>query len=274
VLAITSFNPTSGCVGSTVTISGSAFTTATSVTFSGISATFVVNNDGEIDATVPAGATTGAISIMTSEGCSTTSSTDFTVVSCGGVIVNLKLFLQGYYLGAGMMNPVLANQFVPGATGLETDTIYVELRDAGTPSTIVDATTAVLMTNGTATAAFSTASPGSYWIAVRHRNTVQTWSGAPVSVPAVYDFTTSAGQAFFGNMIDQFGEGIYSFYTGDLNQDEFIDIFDFPQYDIDNQSFVAFVYAATDFNGDGFVDIFDFPVYDNNNQNFIFSLHP
>ena len=75
-------------------------------------------------------------------------------------------------------------------------------------------------------------------------------------------------------MIDPFNEGIWSFYTGDVNQDEFIDIFDFPDYDLDNQNFVAFEYKATDFNGDGFVDIFDFPIYDGNNQNFIFAIHP
>jgi hypothetical protein len=57
-------------------------------------------------------------------------------------------------------------------------------------------------------------------------------------------------------------------YSGDFNQDGFVDIFDFPAYDAANQSGGAFdgTYVATDLNGDGFVDIFDFPIYDANNQ--------
>ena len=188
-------------------------------------------------------------------------------------ILNLKAFLQGYYIGSGAMQPVLANQFVAGATGLESDTIYVELHDAMNPSTLIASTTALLMTDGSAVASFK-ANAGSYYVAIKHRNTIQTWSAAPVALPSTYDFTTSADQAFFGNMIDVYGENIWSFYTGDLNQDDFIDIFDFPAYDFDNQNFVAFAYANTDMNGDGFVDIFDFPIFDFNNQNFVFAMYP
>ena len=188
-------------------------------------------------------------------------------------ILNLKAFLQGYYIGSGAMQPVLANQFVAGASGLETDTIYVELRDAMNPATLVASTTALLMTDGSAVASFK-ANAGNYWVAIKHRNSIQTWSESPVALPSTYDFTTSADQAYLSNMIDVYGENVWSFYTGDLNQDDFIDIFDFPLYDFDNQNFVSFTYANTDLNGDGFVDIFDYPIYDENNQNFVFALYP
>ena len=172
------------------------------------------------------------------------------------------------------MAPVLANQAVVGATGAETDTLHVELRDVTDPTIVMASANAVLMTNGLASCNMS-APAGTYWIAVKHCNTIQTWSANPVALPIpLYNFTTFATQAFADNMIDVLSEGIFSMYTGDVNQDEFIDIFDFPDYDLDNQNFVAFEYKATDFNGDGFVDIFDFPIYDGNNQNFIFSIHP
>jgi uncharacterized repeat protein (TIGR03803 family) len=75
---ITSFTPTSGAVGTSVTITGTTLTGATSVKFNGKAATFTVNSDTKITATVPAGATTGKISVTTPGG-SGSSTTDFTV---------------------------------------------------------------------------------------------------------------------------------------------------------------------------------------------------
>src|SRR6266513_2857894 len=62
---ITSFTPASGPVGTTVTISGTNFTGATAVTFNGTNATFTVIAATSIQAAVPAGATTGPISVTT-----------------------------------------------------------------------------------------------------------------------------------------------------------------------------------------------------------------
>jgi uncharacterized repeat protein (TIGR03803 family) len=77
--AITGFNPTSGPVGTSVTIIGIGFTGATSVKFNGVSATlFTVNSDTNVTAIVPTGATTGPISITTPHGTAK-SGTNFTV---------------------------------------------------------------------------------------------------------------------------------------------------------------------------------------------------
>ena len=53
---LTSFSPGSGAVGTSVTINGSGFTSAANVTFNGTSATFTINSDTKITATVPTGA--------------------------------------------------------------------------------------------------------------------------------------------------------------------------------------------------------------------------
>ncbi len=77
--AILSFDPTSGSVGTSVTITGTSFTGATIVTFGGVKAkTFSVNSDTQITATVPTGAKTGKIHVTTPGGTGV-SATNFTV---------------------------------------------------------------------------------------------------------------------------------------------------------------------------------------------------
>ena len=75
---ITSFSPTSGRAGATVTINGKTFNGASSVTFNGVAATFTVGSSIKITATVPSGATTGKIAVTTPGGTAP-SATDFTV---------------------------------------------------------------------------------------------------------------------------------------------------------------------------------------------------
>ena len=77
---IGSFNPTSGAVGTSVVISGSGFTGVTQVKFNGTAATFVVNSDTSIQATVPAAATTGPIQVTNGAG-SATSASNFAVLN-------------------------------------------------------------------------------------------------------------------------------------------------------------------------------------------------
>ena len=60
--------PASGKVGAAVTILGTNLTGATSVTFNGTAAAFKVVSSSEITTTVPAGATTGEVKVVTPSG--------------------------------------------------------------------------------------------------------------------------------------------------------------------------------------------------------------
>jgi hypothetical protein len=71
---VSGFSPASAAVGATVTIAGAHFTGATSVKFNGVTASFVVNSDSQITATVPSTATSGAVTVTTAAGTATSSS--------------------------------------------------------------------------------------------------------------------------------------------------------------------------------------------------------
>jgi uncharacterized repeat protein (TIGR03803 family) len=75
---ILSFSPPSGPVGTVVTIAGVSLTQTSKVAFGGIAATFTVNSDTQVTATVPTGAVTGPIAIATLGGTAR-SATNFTV---------------------------------------------------------------------------------------------------------------------------------------------------------------------------------------------------
>ena len=256
------------CIGATATYTSNGDAGGTWSSSNMLVATVDING-------VVTGVSAGTANIIYTLGgtCLASSFKTVTVTSCN-TIVNLKLFLQGYYTGGGQMQPVLLNQNVAGATATQTDTITVELHDAASPYALIASTKTVLNTDGTATANFTSVS-GSYYIAIKHRNTLQTWSANPVSVggvPAIYDFTTGVNKAYGSNMIST--AGVWTLYTGDIDQDEFIDGNDFPGFDTDILNGVTSVYIATDLNGDGFVDGNDFPLFDANILNGVQSVHP
>ncbi|KAA9325979.1 LamG-like jellyroll fold domain-containing protein [Adhaeribacter soli] len=114
---ISSFTPGTAPTGCAVVITGNDFSGATSVTFNGTAAaSFTVNSATQLTATIPAGASTGKISITTAGGTAV-SSTDFTVATalvispagpvnlCPGSTVTLTV--------TGAVNPVWSN----GQTG-------------------------------------------------------------------------------------------------------------------------------------------------------------
>src|SRR5207248_10993552 len=76
---ITSVTRGSGLVRASVTINGTNFKGATAVRFNGTTANYTVNSPTVIQATVPANATTGSISV-TPPGGTATSSSAFTVL--------------------------------------------------------------------------------------------------------------------------------------------------------------------------------------------------
>ena len=180
-------------------------------------------------------------------------------------LINLKLFIEGYYIGHGEMTPVYKNQGL-GVSTTFVDYINIELRNS-TDYSLINSVVSELKTDGTSNVVFTTSPSGNFYIVVKHRNTLETWSAMPQIIgetPLIYDFTTDSNKAY-GNNMKLLENGVYGFYSGDLNQDGFIEGLDFPQLFNDNDSLLE-GYQSTDLNGDGFVEGMDYPILFNNSD--------
>jgi hypothetical protein len=281
---ITSISPASGCTGDAVTITGSDFTNAASVSFNGTAASsFTVVNDTTITVTVPSGFTTGPVSVTSLlSSCTGTSSGDFTNTCVTTTTLNVKMFIQGYYTGGGFMEPALFNEGVVTAGGTDVDSVTISLMAATSPYGLIAQFTGVVQTNGMIQCTFAPAIAGSsYYIRVSNpRNLLTTWSAGPVSLSALttYDFSDDnlkAYQDIFSTSTQQVlvEPGVWAMYNGDVNQDETIDGFDFAAVEVDVNDF-AFGYYLTDISNAGPVDGFDFAILEQNAALFLFVALP
>lgn len=197
--------------------------------------------------------------------------------------VNIKAFIEGYYLSGGQMSAVL---FLNGLNVSQTicDSITVELHNSTSPFTTFTSIKTMLNTNGSAVITL----PGStinqsFYIAIRHRSGVETWSANPVLIAnnMTYDFTTSPTMAY-GNNLSNLGDGKYAIFSGDISdallglsgpQDGIIESQDYS--DMENAvTQVLMGYIKEDITGDGIVESLDFSIMENNVQYVILMMRP
>ena len=81
--SVASFSPAFGPAGTNVVVTGLYFTNVSAVSFNGVSAGFTVDSSTQITATVPAGAVTGPISVVTASGTAASASS-FAILSGDG----------------------------------------------------------------------------------------------------------------------------------------------------------------------------------------------
>ena len=190
-------------------------------------------------------------------------------------VTNLALtaFLQGMYVGSGTMTSAPFNADGVSPTSIA-DTITVELHNSSSQALAYSATS-TLGINGLANVTFAgEVSGGSYYIAIKHRNSIATWSATPIAFTAstTYSFATSDVQAAGSNLAN-LGNGFYGIFSGDINQDGSIDFNDYPALDIASSAGVL-GYDPNDLNGDASVDFNDYPIIDVNSSNGVIAVTP
>ena len=133
---------------------------------------------------------------------------------------------------------------IPGGTEDIVDWIYLEYRDAvdaasATEATIIDRAIGfvtdggnIVGLDGVSNLFFSSTLTNNLFVVVYHRNHLGVMSAVPLTMVGgvyVYDFTTSAGQAYNNNQI-HLGFGDFGMYGGDMNADGTIDGTDLSEF--------------------------------------------
>jgi hypothetical protein len=145
------------------------------------------------------------------------------------------------------------------------DSVTIQFRSVVSPFSVIYNSVHVLDSATLTTTVSSYVPAGIYYIVVRSKNSLETWSkpgGEPLgNGNYFYDFTSSASQAYGNNLVLK--DGLYCIYSGNVNGDDVIDAEDLLA--VDN---AVFNYAPgtsiANLNGDNIVDIEDMAICDNN----------
>lgn len=187
----------------------------------------------------------------------------YSIVS-SNVMLNLKLLIEGLY------------NFTFDELNRK-DTVKIFLRNINSPYSLVDSSISTIDSiSCSGIFRFINALPGSYYIVVKHFNSIETWSkfgGELMSNVDTtnYNFTVNSSQAY-GNNLKFKGER-YTIYSGNTNQDAIIDASDISE--VDNDAFNSLSgYVRTDLTGDYIVDAQDLSIVDNNAYTSVLVIRP
>jgi PKD repeat protein len=188
--------------------------------------------------------------------------------------LNLTVLLESLYSGSGMMHKAqnaTGDQY-PGTTA---DQVTVELHNASNYANIVySAVNVNLSTSGQASITIPGGNSGSYYVTVKHRNSIETTTANPVSFTSgTVNYTFNAANQAYGNNLHQTSDGYWAIFCGDVNVDGLVDSGDMIPVDNLSSSF-ATGYMPEDVNGDGLIDSGDMIGIDNNAGAFVTTITP
>ena len=193
-------------------------------------------------------------------------------LTVSGGRVNIKLPARSYavwvegqppMINSSTLNLTAVIEGFYNSSVMKSDTVTAEIRSS-TSYELVESKKVVLNTSGQGTVTYLSLSNGvNYYIAIKHRNSIETWSKLPQKFTGGtldYDFTTAATQAFGENM--NLKGTKWCIINGDCNQDGFIDGSDYLEivnnWETDDPA------MAGDTNGDQYIDGSDFLQIANN----------
>lgn len=156
---------------------------------------------------------------------------------------------------------------------LISDTMRVYLRDANSPFAVIDSSISILDSSGNGTFYFSNAADEtSYYISLKHRNSIETWSASGVNFingSLNYDFSSASERAYGNNMVNIDSYPVkFGLFSGDVNQNGSIDPSDVLLVYNDAGNFVT-GYESSDLNGDRTADLTDVLISYTNSVNLV-----
>lgn len=195
-------------------------------------------------------------------------------------LLRLKVFIQGYMAGTFMRPSLrLANLSDNCDNCIQdpnyVDTLTIELRNLNN-NTILSSKSLLKVDGNVEFNLGSNLDNGSYYILVKHRSTIETWSAVLVSFSDSiinYDFSSNANSAY-GSNLKRISSNLYAIFSGHVhNTDQTIDVDDYNYIRTDFKAYLS-GYLSTDINGNGFVDTDDLLIFKYNFINYVSSISP
>lgn len=182
--------------------------------------------------------------------------------AAGNLIVNAVRYLMREFIPTTKtLNVTALTEGLWNGTTSISDVFTVEVRASTIPYAIVETKNIQLNTGGFGSDTFTTPSEGTpYYIVVKHRNSIETWSSSPVQFSSGvlnYNFTDAQNKAYGNNL--KLVNGKWCIYSGDVNQDGSINISDLNLVFTDNLNGVT-GNVVTDLTGDQFTEISDLDI--------------
>lgn len=265
---------TPGTTGNPYSVAPVTGATAYNWSYTGTGVTINGNGTASVTLDFSAGATEGWLIVYGSNICGAGAASGIDLTSAVKSLTLSSVLLEGLYSGSGTMRQAWNATGPQYAAGVA-DNITVELHDAAVYSTVIWSLPGVaLSTSGTAILNVPAAHSGSYYITVRHRNSIETASALPVS------FAGSRISHSFGAPSDAYGgnlklssDGRYLIFGGDANQDGRVDTGDYTPVVNDASRYVR-GYIYTDIDGNGSVDTGDYSIMVNNANRYVRTIRP
>ncbi|MFN5355898.1 MAG: hypothetical protein ACK5CT_04715, partial [Bacteroidota bacterium] len=200
-LLINSIIPSTNSSGFPVTLKGFNLSGITQVKFGAVSASsFTSSGDTSIQAIVPPDAQSGLVTVTNSTGCTGTSSTSFSYVSSNPELT-VRLFIEGLYVGNGYMDLPLVNSGL-SSNAQHADSVELSLVSPAEQSNVAYKKKAILLSPGQATITL----PGwvlgnSYYIVIKHRSSVETWSKQPIAFLQENTYFNAGGNSAYASVL-------------------------------------------------------------------------
>jgi hypothetical protein len=198
--------------------------------------------------------------------------------------LSLQMFLDGYYIygsnpasmRAARYNNLVASVSANPGVNTDVDVITVELRSAASLAVVAYSVSPILQKNGSVQCTFPVAAFGnSYYVVVKHRSSLPLWSAIPITISGstALNFANSITNAYtLTNTtiapMKTLVSGLYASRLGELNDDGYLDAFDYAafQTDLYSSAYGSLYLLDGDLNGDSYVDASDYAVFDFNSR--------
>jgi hypothetical protein len=264
---------TPGSSGITYSVAPITAATAYHWSYSGTGVT-INGSDESVTLDFSVDATSGTLSVYASNSCGDGAVSSLDISPGIKSLTLTSILLEGLYNGSGTMKQAW-NELGPQWPDGIADHINVELHSSSDYNVLIYSETDVeLTTDGTAILEIPSEYSGSYYITIKHRNSIETISALPVSFSGnTINYSFEDKEYVYEENLALSLDGFYLVYGGEVSGDGSVDTGDYTPV-VNAVSQYLRGYLITDVDGNGSVDTGDYSILVNNAARYIRARRP